>query len=126
MSGIAEKYTGRIGERARNAAVKETDFAEEFHLLFVERMVRLLGADEMAHQQGDAVIFRANARRQGRRFIGGNTEPVHAGVDVQRRSATPLVGGAEGIPFRELHKAANHRTSVDSRQRLARFRARDR
>ena len=76
-------------------------------------MIRLLGAGEVAHQQRDAVIFRADARRERRRFFGGNAEPVHAGVDMQRRAAVPLVGRAERVPLGELDQAADHRPRAD-------------
>ena len=72
-------------------------------------MFGLLGAGEVAHQQRDAVIFRANTRRQRCSFIGGDAEPVHAGVDVQRRAAMPLVRGAKRIPFGKFNQAADHR-----------------
>ncbi len=86
MRGAAEEYAGGIRQRARNAAIEEAYLAEELDLLLVERMARLLGADEVAHQQCDAVLLRADARRQGRRLIGGDAQSVHAGVHVQRRS----------------------------------------
>ena len=55
------------------------------------------------------MVFGADARRQRRRFIGGDAEPVHAGVDMQRSAAAPVIGGAEGVPFGELDQAADHR-----------------
>ena len=76
-------------------------------------MLGRFGAGEVAHQQSDAVIFRADARRQGCRVIHGNAEPVHAGVDMQRRAAMPLVGRAECVPFRQFDHAADHGPRAD-------------
>ncbi len=59
------------------------------------------------------MVLGADARRQRRRLVGGDAEPVHAGVDMQRRAAAPLVGGDEGVPFGQLQQAADHRPRVD-------------
>ncbi len=109
MRLVAEKDAGRVGERRGNAAIEHAHFAEQADLFFVERMLGVLGAGEMAHQQRDAVIFGADARRQSSCVIGRNAEPVHAGVDVQRRAAAPLCRGDEGIPFGQFDHAADHR-----------------
>jgi len=46
-----------------------------------------------------AVIFGLRARRQRSGFFRRNAEPVHAGVDLQRGAALPVVGGDEGVPL---------------------------
>src|SRR5690242_2358110 len=76
-------------------------------------MLRLLCTGEMAHQQRNAVIFGTYARRERRCFVDGNTEAVHARIDMQCSPASPLIGGAECIPLREFDEAANHRLSGD-------------
>ena len=82
-------------------------------------MVGDLGADEMAHQQRDAVVVRLHPRRQRGRLARGDAEAVHAGVDMQRRAAAPIVGGDEGIPFRKLGDAVDHRARVEFDERRA-------
>ena len=74
-------------------------------LALVERMLRRLRAGEVAHQQSDAVIFRADARRQRGGLVGGNAEPVHAGVDMQRGAAGKAGRRNEVIPLGELDDA---------------------
>jgi hypothetical protein len=64
----------------------------------------------MAHQQRDAVIFGLRTWRQSRGFFRRNAEPVHAGVDVQRRAAAPVLLGDERIPFGEFSRAVDHRS----------------
>ena len=58
----------RTNWRARPAMPRNSarDLAEALDLLVVERMVRLLGAGEVAHQQRDAVILRRHARARAR------------------------------------------------------------
>ena len=46
---------------------------------------------------------------------GRESEPVHAGVHVQRHAAAPVVGGDERIPFGELDQVADYRPRVDLR-----------
>ena len=87
----------------------QAHFAEQPHLQIVERMVRFLGAGEVAHQQSDAVVLGADARRQGCRVVRRNAEPVHAGVDLQCRAAAPLRTGDKGVPFGQFDHAADHR-----------------
>ena len=76
-------------------------------------MLGLLGAGEVAHQQRDAVVFRADARRERGGLVHRNAEPVHAGVDMQRGAAAPGMGRAESVPFRQFDHAADHRPHVD-------------
>ncbi len=76
-------------------------------------MLRLLGASEVTDQQRDAMIFGTDTRRQCRCFIDGNSKAVHARIDVQRRTAVPLISRAECVPLREFDETANHRLSTD-------------
>ena len=46
------------------------------------------------------------------RFLDGETEPVHAGIEMECRAAgQPLASGTR--PIREFHHAADHRPGVD-------------
>ena len=81
--------------------------------MLVERMVRLVGADEVAHQQRDAVFLRANARGQGRRLVDRDAQSVHSGVDMQRGAAAPFIGCTESIPFGEFDQTSDHRTRLN-------------
>ncbi len=39
-------------------------------------------------------------------------EPVHAGIDVQRRAPAPVVDGDERIPFGKLGRAVDDRPQI--------------
>ena len=80
----------------------DADFAEQPDLLVVQRMVRRVGAGEMAHQQREAVVFGLDARRDRRRLVEREAEPVHAGIDVQRRAAAPALAATKRVPLGEL------------------------
>src|SRR5215813_364991 len=84
--------------------------------MLIERVIRLLGVDQVAHQQRDAVGFRANARRQGCRFIGGNAKSVHTGVYMERCTAMPFIGRTKRIPFRKFDQTADHGAGADIRK----------
>src|SRR4249919_2850333 len=102
MRAVAEEDAGRICERAGDAAIEQADFAEEVDLALVESVLRLLGASEVTDQQRDAVVFGTDTRRQCRCFIDGNSKAVHARIDMQRRTAAPLISRAECVPLREF------------------------
>ena len=76
-------------------------------------MIGKLGAGEMAQEQRDAVIFGLGARRKRRRFVRRDAEPMHAGVDLQRRAALPSMGADEGVPFGKLGCRVDHRPRID-------------
>ena len=96
-----------------NAAIEHADLAEQPDLPVVERVLRHFGAGEMAHQQHDAVVLGADARGKGGRFVRRDAEPVHAGVDMQRRAPLPAARGSESVPFGELDQAADYRPRRD-------------
>ena len=76
-------------------------------------MIERFGAGEVAHQELEAVAFAGlHARRDGDRFLGRQSEPVHAGIDMQRRAAAPVAGRDEGVPLGELGRAVDHRPQV--------------
>ena len=79
-------------------------------------MIGDLGAGEMTHQQREAMIFRLHARSDGSRLVHRDAEPVHAGVDVERRAAAPVLDGDEGIPFGQLGRAVDHRPQIVDRE----------
>src|SRR6187551_3370377 len=113
MRAVAEEDARRICEGARDAAIEQADFAEEFDLTPVESVLRLLSASEVTDQQRDAVIFGTDTGRQCRCFINGNSKAVHARIDMQRRTAVPLISRAECVPLREFDETTNHRLSAD-------------
>ena len=73
-------------------------------------MVRLVGADEVAHQQRDAVFLRANARGQGRRLVDRDAQSVHSGVDMQRGAAAPFLAAQNAS-----HSASSTRLPITGR-----------
>ena len=56
------------------------------------------------------MIFRLQARSDGDRLVERDAEPVHAGIDVEGRAATPISGGDERIPFRKFGGAVDDRS----------------
>ena len=109
-----------LASELRDAAKQRADFAELTDLLIVQRMLGPVGAGEVAHQQRDAVAFRADVGRDRRRLLDGEAEPVHAGVDVQRRAAGKAAGRDEVVPFGELDQAVDHRPRIGLDESLSR------
>ena len=66
----------------------------------------------MAHQQREAMAFGLEAGRDGDRFVDREPEPVHAGVDVERGAAAPVVDGDERIPLGKLGRAVDDRLQI--------------
>ena len=122
VHGAAEKYAGGIGKRGRHPAIEDADFAKQTDLPVVHRMIGRLGAGEMAHQQRETVIFGLQARSDGDRLVDRDTEPVHAGIDVERGAAAPVPGGDEGIPFGKFGCAVDDRPQMVVCERLRRAR----
>ena len=83
-------------------------------------MLGPVGAGEVAHQQRDAVTFRPDVGRDRRRLFDGEAEPVHAGVDVQRRAAGETAGRDEVVPLGELDQAVDHRPRLRLDESLSR------
>jgi len=73
-------------------------------------------ASEMAHQQRETMIFQLQARSDGNRLLHRDAKPVHAGVDVERRAAAPVVDGDERIPFGKLGRAVDDRPQIVGRE----------
>ena len=69
---------------------------------------------------GAKAAIRARARRQ---FGAGQAEPVHAGVDMDRRRMGRAVGAAEFGPFGDFRQRAEHRDQAARRQNCRRSRA---
>ena len=114
MRRVAEEDAGRIGERGGDAAVENAHLAERLDLPRIERMLRLFGADEVAHQQRDAVVFGTDAVRQRRGVIA---EMPSRFMPVSTCSAAPprhCIGVAEDVPFRQFDHAADHRPRARS------------
>ena len=112
MHGAAEEDAGGIGERGGHPAIQDADFAEQPDLLVVHRMVGRVGAGEMAHQQREAMVFGLEAGRDGDRLVEREPEPVHAGIDVERGAAAPVVDGDERIPLGKLGRAVDDRPQI--------------
>src|SRR5437660_1938081 len=89
MRHIAEKNSGRIGERRRNAGIEGAKLAKHFQLDDIERVVGKLGASKVAEQQRDTVICSVDTRRKRRGLRWGDAEAVHASIDMQRGTALP-------------------------------------
>ena len=64
------------------------------------------------------MIFGLRTRRQSGRFVCGNAEPVHAGIDVERSTAAPILSGDEGVPLREFGRAVDHGLRVQFGERF--------
>ena len=122
MRGIAEKDARGIGKRSRYAVVEHAQLAKQPDLARVEGVIPDIRAGEVAHQEGDAMVLALHAQRQSGRLIRGNAEPVHAGVDMDRRPAAPVLGGDESIPFRQLGRAVDDRPNVQLGKRAGGFR----
>src|SRR6266480_4709450 len=58
------------------------------------------------------MIFRLQARSDGDRLFERDAEPVHAGIDVEGRAATPVSSGDERIPFRKFGGAVDDRAQI--------------
>ena len=102
VRGAGQEDAGRVGERAGYAGKPLPDRREGLHLAGVGGIVRLLGGDQMAHDQGGREGGHVGAPRQRGGLVQGQTEAVHAGVDVDR--GRPALAGlaAGGGPFRDL------------------------
>src|SRR5579883_171363 len=96
--GRAEIDAGRIGQRRRHAGEEALDLAEGRELPGIDGAVELLGGDEVAHHQRDAVIAGIDARDQALRFRNRQAQPVHAGVDVDGSAPRPAGAAAEHVP----------------------------
>ena len=61
----------------------------------------------------DAVVAGIDPGNDALRLDEGQTEPVHAGVDVNGRAAGPAGAAAKHVPFGKLVEIADHRLGVD-------------
>ena len=84
-------------------------------------MIDGLGTGEVAHQERDAVILGLDPRRQCYRLVGGNAEPIHAGVDLERGAAFPAVAGNKGVPLGQFGHTVDDRSNVDVQEGRTRF-----
>jgi hypothetical protein len=76
-------------------------------------MIEGLGAGEVAHHKGNAVIAGVDPGNDALGFHNRQTEPVHAGIDVNGGAAGPAGAAAKHIPFSEFVEVADHRLDVD-------------
>src|SRR6202022_4879466 len=84
-----ENTSGGISSRRRHAGKHTGDLAEGRKLFGVERMIEVLGAGEMAHDQRDAVIAGIDPGNDALRLNDSEAQPVHAGIDMNGRAARP-------------------------------------
>ena len=82
-------------------------------------MIEGFGAGEVAHHQRDAVIAGIDPGYDAGRLDEGQAEPVHAGVDVDRRTPGPPRAAAEHVPFGQLVEVADHRPAVELGESIA-------
>ncbi len=108
-----EENAGRVRKRGGDAAELEAQLPKCRDLLGIECVLRRIGAGEVAHDQRDAMVRHFRARRERRCFRDGETEPVHAGIEMKCRAAPPTACHAERVPLQILHDAVDHRAGVD-------------
>ena len=60
----------------------------------------------MAHHQRRLEIRQISARGERQRLLGAQPEPVHAGVEMDRRGQAPAGVAAEARPFDDLLERA--------------------
>src|SRR6266540_3018483 len=83
------------------------------NLPIIEQVLGGLGASEMRDEQREPMILCLQARSDRGNFIGCDTQTIHAGIDVNGRSSTPLRRRAECVPFGQFIDAANHRACTE-------------
>ncbi len=98
--------------------IEHAQLAKQPDLVGGERLIGNLSAGEVTHQQRDAVVFGLRAWRQCGSFVRGDAEPVHAGIDMERRTAAPVLGGNKGVPLGQLGRAVDHRLDVEFSERV--------
>ena len=103
----------RVRQRCRHAGEQARDLAKGGELPGVGLVVELLGGDQMAHHQRDAVIAGIDAGNDALRFRNRQPEPVHAGVDMDGGAAVPPRAAAEHVPFGKLVEVADHGPAID-------------
>jgi hypothetical protein len=90
------------------------DLAEGRELPGVGGIVEQFRGGEVAHHQRNAVIAGIDARDDALRLGYRQSEPVHAGIDVNGGAARPAGAAAEHVPFGEFVEVADHGLAVDS------------
>src|SRR5690606_6985432 len=87
--------TGRIGQAHRGPARKPRQHRPQcLQLLAAERMVRLVGAGEMAQAPRDRDTLQEPRLFSDKLDLAcGESEAGHSGVEMQRRATSPLDGG---------------------------------
>ncbi len=81
--------------------------------------MEVFGAGEVAHDQRDAVIAGIDPGDDALRIRNREAEPVHAGVDMNGRTAGPARAPAKHVPFGELIEVVDDRPGVDPGERVA-------
>jgi hypothetical protein len=102
-----EQDGGGAGQRRGNAAIEAAQFTKPGNLTLALRIASIFGTGETAHQERDAVIQKAQPGRKLGRLRHRQSEPVLAGVDVQRAAARPSARADESVPLGELDCAVD-------------------
>ncbi|GJD59694.1 hypothetical protein IFDJLNFL_5625 [Methylobacterium dankookense] len=109
MGASPQEDARGIGERGRDAGEGGAQACESGDLAGVDRLLRPLRADEVAHHEVDARGLQARLAGERQRLGDREAEPVHAGIDVERRRQQPL---RERRPFLDLGARAEDGAEV--------------
>ncbi len=102
MRCLGQENAGGVAERRSDARKGLPHRRESLDLAPVDRVLGLLGADEMAHQEIGLERVEALVAGEGQALGDRKTEPVHPRIDVERRREPQSLGTAEPGPFRDL------------------------
>ena len=107
-----QEDAGGIGKRCGNVGQERVDRAEVRQLLAVERVIRRIGAGEMAHQQRWRDCRKEIAVIAERpRFGDGKAEAVHARIDMDGRAGRRAIL-LRRRPFGDFRERAEHGAKV--------------
>src|SRR4029079_14818574 len=90
-------------------AKHDANFAKEPALTIVHRMIGHVCAREMAHHQRKSVVLGMKSGRESGSLIETDAKTVPVGIHMQSHAPAPVRSGDEGIPFRKLGSAVDHR-----------------
>ena len=110
MIFLAEKDARRVGERCRRRRQFPSQRFEYGKLRLVGRMLRFIGAGQMAHHKPDRdPVESIGVRRQSVDLGWRQAKPRHAAVDLQRRHKRAPGALGSGAPGLDLVDAVQHR-----------------
>ncbi len=110
----SHEHPGGVGEASACAGEPVAYGAEAIQLEAVQRLVRIAGAGEVAHQQPDVEALQVLSS-QGAGVFGPQAQPVHPGVDVEGDLQPATIAGEAGsVP--DLLDAVEDRRQPQRRQ----------